>query len=101
MEQVLLRLGDVQRRVGLRRSTIYDLVRRGDFPPPVRLGRRCSAWVSAEIDQWIAAWVAKSRGRGSAQFGGANPLPGSTRTQGQASRRTVDSKHLSYPGRQK
>jgi prophage regulatory protein len=63
MEQVLLRLGDVQRRVGLRRSTIYDLVRRGAFPPPIRLGRRCSAWLGVEIDRWIVNQVASSRSR--------------------------------------
>jgi prophage regulatory protein len=64
MEQVLLRLVDVQRRVGLRRSTIYDLVRRGVFPPPIRLGRRCSAWVGIEIDRWIVDQVASSRSCG-------------------------------------
>jgi prophage regulatory protein len=63
MEQVLLRLGDVQRRVGLRRSTIYELVRRGAFPPPIRLGRRCSAWVGVEVDRWIVDQVAGSRSR--------------------------------------
>jgi prophage regulatory protein len=63
MEQVLLRLGDVQRRVGLRRSTIYDLVRRGAFPPPIRLGCRCSAWVGVEVDRWIVDQVAGSRSR--------------------------------------
>jgi prophage regulatory protein len=61
MQQVLLRLRDVQHRVGLCRSTIYDLVRRGAFPPPIRLGRRCSAWVGVEIDRWIVDQVASSR----------------------------------------
>jgi prophage regulatory protein len=63
MEQVLLRLGDVQHRVGLRRSAIYNLIRRGDFPPPIRLGSRCSAWVRVEVDRWIAEQVVNSRVR--------------------------------------
>ena len=57
----LLRLPEVVSRVGLRRSAIYRLVASGTFPPPVRLGRRCSVWPSHEIDEWIRARIAEAR----------------------------------------
>ena len=61
MEPVLIRLRAVQLRVALPKSTLYALIRRGKFPRPIRLGRRCSAWLIADIDKWIDARVADSR----------------------------------------
>ncbi len=58
----LLRLPDVIARVGLRRTAIYDAVQRGTFPAPIHLGRRCVAWPSDAIDEWIAARIVASRG---------------------------------------
>lgn len=49
----LLRLPEVETRVGLRRSAIYDRIARGAFPRPVKLGDRVSAWDSREIDRWV------------------------------------------------
>ncbi|MBM4231732.1 MAG: AlpA family phage regulatory protein [Gammaproteobacteria bacterium] len=63
MEPKLVRLRAVQNRVGLGKTTIYGLIRCGRFPPPIRLGRRCSAWLNSDIDAWIAAQVARTRSR--------------------------------------
>ncbi|MFW1993414.1 MULTISPECIES: helix-turn-helix transcriptional regulator [Acinetobacter] len=35
------------------RSTIYDLVRKGDMPPPIKLSERVSAWRSADLIEWL------------------------------------------------
>jgi len=51
----LLRLPEVLDRVGLRRSAWYELVGAGRAPQPCRLGLRCVAWSSIEIDLWVAA----------------------------------------------
>lgn len=59
--QSLLRRREVERRVGVARSTIYLWIARGEFPAPVALGRRCVAWPSAEVDRWIAARIAQGR----------------------------------------
>ncbi|MCG2607845.1 AlpA family phage regulatory protein [Acinetobacter sp. SM34] len=37
----------------LGRSTIYDLVRKGEMPPPVRLSERVSAWRTADLIKWL------------------------------------------------
>jgi prophage regulatory protein len=54
----ILRLPDVIDRTGLSRSTIYDMVADGRFPPPLRLtGDRGQAtgWRDTDIDEWIAS----------------------------------------------
>lgn len=35
------------------RSTIYDLVRKGDMPAPVRLSERVSAWRTTDLIEWL------------------------------------------------
>lgn len=34
-------------------STIYDKVRKGDMPPPIRLSERVSAWRTADLIEWL------------------------------------------------
>ena len=60
----LLRLGDVQRRVGLSRSSVYALAAKDQFPKPIKLGLRASAWLENEIDDWIAMRIEASRQNG-------------------------------------
>jgi prophage regulatory protein len=54
----LLRLPQVLGRTGMCRSTLYQLMERGDFPRPCKLGPRCNAWPANEIDDWIAERLA-------------------------------------------
>lgn len=55
----LLRIKEVADRSGLSKSTIYDVSRVGGFPRPVKLSPTMSAWVEAEVDQWIADRIAE------------------------------------------
>lgn len=50
----LIRLKEVQHRVGLGRSTIYRWMAEGKFPKPVQLGGYAVAWAQEDIDLWIA-----------------------------------------------
>ena len=50
----LIRLKEVQHRVGLSRSTIYKHMAEGSFPKARSIGRKCSVWVEEEIEHWIA-----------------------------------------------
>jgi prophage regulatory protein len=54
----LERLPQVKARTGLSRSEIYRRIAMGDFPRPIKLGERASAWHSGEIDAWIAQRIA-------------------------------------------
>jgi len=57
----LLRLSEVKHQVGLGRSAIYEQIKRGDFPAPVRLGARAVAWPSDQIAEWIDSRIESSR----------------------------------------
>ena len=54
----LRRLPAVRRQTGQSIATIYRSIKAGTFPRPVKIGPRASAWVGAEIDQWIANRIA-------------------------------------------
>ena len=58
----LLRLPEVQRLTGLRRSAIYEQMRRGVFPRSVKAGPRAATWSEAAVQAWIADRV-DGRGR--------------------------------------
>lgn len=49
----ILKLPQVQAKTGLGKTRVYGLVKSGDFPKPVRLGKKAVGWVDAEIDDWI------------------------------------------------
>lgn len=55
---ILERLPQVKARTGLSRSELYRRIATGDFPRPVKLGERASAWSAAEVDRWIAERIA-------------------------------------------
>jgi prophage regulatory protein len=55
---ILERLPSVKARTGLSRSEIYRRIAAGDFPHPVKLGERASAWSATEVDRWIAGRIA-------------------------------------------
>jgi len=57
----LLRLPEVMKRVGLRRSAIYQRMSEGRFPKCRTLGPKCSVWVEAEINAWVQS-VVESKG---------------------------------------
>lgn len=45
----LLRLKDVLKLLPISRSQFYDRIKDGDYPQPVKLGARVSAWWESEI----------------------------------------------------
>jgi prophage regulatory protein len=57
----LIRLPEVQHRVGLGRSTIYRWMSEGKFPKPVQLGGYAVAWAEDEVDAWVADRLAASK----------------------------------------
>jgi prophage regulatory protein len=51
----LISAREVEQKIGLRRTALYERIAKGEFPKPVRVSDRCSRWVEQEIDAWIAA----------------------------------------------
>ena len=63
---ILERLPQVKARTGLSRSEIYRRISIGDFPAPVKLGQRASAWSKHEVDAWISQRIAERDAKGAA-----------------------------------
>ena len=59
----LLRMPEVQARTGLGKSMIYALIAKRQFPASVKCGPRVVAWIDAEVDAWVSARIAESKGR--------------------------------------
>lgn len=53
MADKLLRRPEVEALTGLSRSTLYDWMKRGAFPQPVKLGTRLVAWRESDIAAWL------------------------------------------------
>lgn len=55
MSDPLLRRPDVEALTGLSRAWIYAAMQRGEFPRPVKIGRRAVRWPRSVIDRWVEA----------------------------------------------
>ena len=51
------RLPEVLRQTGLSRSTIYEMISRGEFPRQVKLSRRAAGWIANDVQEWIHSRV--------------------------------------------
>ena len=43
---------EVRRLLGVGKTTLHRMVKRGEFPPPVKLGSR-SAWPASDYARWV------------------------------------------------
>jgi prophage regulatory protein len=50
----ILRRKAVEARVGLSKSSLYEAIKKHQFPKPVSLGPRAVGWLESEITLWIA-----------------------------------------------
>ena len=62
MTVIFLKRPEIEYRTGLKRSTIYDKMKAGTFPKPVKLGARAVAWLEPEIDAWIKERISQRGG---------------------------------------
>lgn len=60
----ILRRKQVETRIGLSRSTIYERIKAGTFPAPISLGAKSVGWIESEIEAWLLTQVEKSRKTG-------------------------------------
>lgn len=56
---MLLDIKSVSVLVGLKETSIYDRVRDGTFPEPLRLGTRYTRWRAGAIKEWLLAQEAQ------------------------------------------
>jgi len=51
----LLRSHQVAEMIGMKRSWIYDAMKRGEFPNQIRIGKRAVGWRRDDVLAWIDA----------------------------------------------
>ena len=66
MTDRLMRSEEVETRCGIARTTIYRLMRCGQFPEPLKVGPRAVRWPASEIEEWLAGRP-RASGEGEAQ----------------------------------
>jgi prophage regulatory protein len=54
-----MRLPEVKNKTGLGKTTLYGMIKGGEFPAPVKIGGRAVGWVESEVDQWAVARLAE------------------------------------------
>ena len=54
MQTRILRRHQVERKIGLSRSSIYQMMSDGTFPLPIKLGKRAVGWAQSDIDEWLS-----------------------------------------------
>lgn len=57
----LIRIAEVLALTSLGKSTVYDEIKAGRFPKPVRLTTRSVGWIRAEVAEWISSRIDASR----------------------------------------
>lgn len=55
-----MRRPQVEAATGLPTSTLYELISKGQFPRPIRLGERAVAWLEADVVAWQRQRLAES-----------------------------------------
>ncbi|MGO9486600.1 MAG: AlpA family phage regulatory protein [Rhodomicrobium sp.] len=58
-----LRIKETTAKSGHRPSSIYELIPQDNFPRPVKLSDRCSAWIDEEIQSWQEWCIARRDGK--------------------------------------
>ena len=53
MTDVFLRIKDVLQKTGLKRSSLYRLIKKGEFPNQIEIGPRARAWSGSSVTQWM------------------------------------------------
>ncbi|MDB2608961.1 AlpA family transcriptional regulator [Paracoccaceae bacterium] len=49
----IFRRRQLEKQLGLTRSSIYKMMEDGEFPRPIKLGRRAVGWRADEVANWL------------------------------------------------
>jgi len=60
-DERFIRLPQVLEICGMSRSFLYESIKNGKFPAPIKLQGRSSAWIRSEVRYWMAVCIEHSR----------------------------------------
>ncbi|EJO33169.1 helix-turn-helix transcriptional regulator [Achromobacter marplatensis] len=52
-KQLVYRIGDLRRVIGLSKWTVYNLMKVGDFPQPIQLTGKAVGWRASDVESWV------------------------------------------------
>ena len=58
----ILRIAEVEKELGLKKSSIYQLVKKGDLKPPIKITDRASGWPLSWIIEYKNKRIQLSQG---------------------------------------
>jgi prophage regulatory protein len=58
--ETIIRLPEVIKQTGLSRSTIYSLIKSGDFPQQIQLSERTMGFTQSSICDWVIGKIEAS-----------------------------------------
>lgn len=59
-EDKLIPIDKVMERAGIRTTSIYDKIKAGEFPKPIKLSKKAVRWSNNAISEWVGnpnAWA--------------------------------------------
>lgn len=59
-QESLLQIQDVMKRTGIKKSTIYQKIKAGQFPAFIKIGTM-TRWVESEISAWVQKQISLNR----------------------------------------
>jgi len=60
-EDSFLRTSDVLKQLRVARSTLYDMIDKGEFPEPIVLRNRLHRWLQSDVDEYKNQKIAQRR----------------------------------------
>jgi prophage regulatory protein len=49
----IIRLPEVLEKIGLKKSAVYNMIKTGEFPAQIKLGKHASGWLLSAVQGWI------------------------------------------------
>jgi prophage regulatory protein len=62
LPDTVYRMPELERLTGLRAPTLWQKIREGTFPRPLKLGGRASGWLASEVAAWQRRRIAERDG---------------------------------------
>ena len=60
MPEEILRKPRVLAVIGMGNTWLHESVKRGEFPPPIKLGLKAVGWKRSDVEAWINARESKA-----------------------------------------
>ena len=64
MAKKFIRLPGVLDRAGVQKSKLWEMVKKEEFPQPIKLSPGTTVWIEEEVDQWVEDKISEYRGGG-------------------------------------